>query len=60
MPLDFGPKQLKLKRGDVQVRTRGSLIGKNYYIHAYERYICVTVVKSVGTKAFNVMGRADR
>jgi len=24
-PLDFGPKQLKLKRGDVRVRTRGSL-----------------------------------
>jgi len=25
MPLDFGPKQLKLKRGDVRVRTRGGL-----------------------------------
>ena len=25
MPRDFGPKQLKLKRGDVRVRTRGSL-----------------------------------
>jgi len=23
MPSDFGPKQLKLKRGDVRVRTRG-------------------------------------
>jgi len=25
MPRDFGPKQLKLKRGDVRVRTRGGL-----------------------------------
>jgi len=25
MPSDFGPKQLKLKRGDVRVRTRGGL-----------------------------------
>jgi len=25
MPYDFGPKQLKLKRGDVRVRTRGGL-----------------------------------
>ena len=25
MALDFGPKQLKLKRGDVRVRTRGGL-----------------------------------
>ena len=25
MPLDFGPKQLKLKRGDVRVQTRGGL-----------------------------------
>jgi len=25
MPHDFGPKQLKLKRGDVRVRTRGGL-----------------------------------
>jgi len=25
MPLDFGPKQLKLKRGDVRVKTRGGL-----------------------------------
>jgi len=25
MPHDFGPKQLKLKRGDVKVRTRGGL-----------------------------------
>jgi len=25
MPRDFGPKQLKLKRGDVRVRTRGVL-----------------------------------
>ena len=25
MPHDFGPKQLKLKTGDVRVRTRGSL-----------------------------------
>jgi len=25
MPNDFGPKQLKLKRGDVRVRTRGGL-----------------------------------
>jgi len=25
MPCDFGPKQLKLKRGDVRVRTRGGL-----------------------------------
>ena len=24
-PLDFGPKQLKLKRGDIRVRTRGGL-----------------------------------
>jgi len=25
MPCNFGPKQLKLKRGDVRVRTRGGL-----------------------------------
>jgi hypothetical protein len=25
MPPDFGPKKLKLKRGDVRVRTRGNL-----------------------------------
>jgi len=25
MPCDFGPKQMKLKRGDIRVRTRGSL-----------------------------------
>ena len=25
MPCDFGPKQLKLTRGDVRVRTRGGL-----------------------------------
>jgi hypothetical protein len=25
MPRDFGPKQLKLKRSDVRVRTRGGL-----------------------------------
>jgi len=25
MPCDFGPKQLKLKRGDVRVKTRGGL-----------------------------------
>jgi len=25
MPCDFGPKQLKLKRGDVRVRTGGGL-----------------------------------
>jgi hypothetical protein len=25
MPYDFGPKQLKLKRGDIRVRTRESL-----------------------------------
>jgi len=25
MPCDFGPKQLKLKRGDIRVRTRGGL-----------------------------------
>jgi len=25
MPRDFGPKQLKLKRGDIRVRTRGGL-----------------------------------
>jgi len=25
MPTDFGPKQLKLKRGDVRARTRGGL-----------------------------------
>jgi hypothetical protein len=25
MPHDFGPKQLKLKRGDVRMRTRGGL-----------------------------------
>jgi len=25
MPGDFGPKQLKLKRGDIRVRTRGGL-----------------------------------
>jgi len=25
MPHDFGPKQLKLKRGDIRVRTRGGL-----------------------------------
>jgi len=25
MPHDFGPKQLKLKRGEVRVRTRGGL-----------------------------------
>jgi len=25
MPIDFGPKQLKLKRGDIRVRTRGGL-----------------------------------
>jgi len=25
MPRDFGPKQLKLTRGDVRVRTRGGL-----------------------------------
>jgi len=25
MPLDCGPKQLKLKRGDVRVQTRGGL-----------------------------------
>jgi len=25
MPCDFGPKQLKLKRSDVRVRTRGDL-----------------------------------
>jgi hypothetical protein len=25
MPRDFGPQQLKLKRGDVRVRTRGGL-----------------------------------
>jgi len=25
MPRDFGPKQLKLKRGDLRVRTRGGL-----------------------------------
>jgi len=27
MPSDFGPKQTKLKRGDVRVRTRGGLMG---------------------------------
>jgi len=26
MPSDFGPKQLKMKRGDIRVRTRGALI----------------------------------
>jgi len=25
MPCDFEPKQLKLKRGDIRVRTRGGL-----------------------------------
>jgi len=25
MPRDFGPKQLKLKRGDIRVKTRGGL-----------------------------------
>jgi len=25
MPCDFGPKQLKLKRGDIRVRTKGGL-----------------------------------
>jgi len=25
MPCDFGPKQLKVKRGDIRVRTRGGL-----------------------------------
>ena len=25
MPHDFGPKQLKLKRGDIMIRTRGGL-----------------------------------
>jgi len=25
VPCDFGPKQLKLKRGDIRVRTRGGL-----------------------------------
>jgi len=25
MPSDFGPKHLKLKRGDIRVRTRGGL-----------------------------------
>jgi len=25
MPHDFGPKQLKLKRGEIRVRTRGGL-----------------------------------
>jgi len=25
MPRDFGPKKLKLKRGDVRVKTRGGL-----------------------------------
>jgi hypothetical protein len=25
MPPDFGPKKLKLKRGDVRIRTRGNL-----------------------------------
>ena len=25
MPHDFGPKQLKLKRGGIRVRTRGSM-----------------------------------
>jgi len=32
MPHDFGPKQLKLKRGDIRVRTRGgltALVGKD-------------------------------
>jgi len=27
MPRDFGPKQLKLKRGDIRVRIRGGLTG---------------------------------
>jgi len=25
MPIDFGPKQLKLKRGNIRARTRGGL-----------------------------------
>ena len=34
MPCDFGPKQLKLKRGDVRVRTRGGLEGQTRCLHA--------------------------
>ena len=29
MSHDFGPKQLKLKRGDVRVKTRGGLVWKD-------------------------------
>jgi hypothetical protein len=51
MPTDFGPKELKLKRGDVRVKTKGSLTAL-VLKDRQEVYVLININQSPGEGNF--------